>query len=151
MRYPAPGPGFRRVHPGPGRRGSPPAVAGAPSLDLHRSRPEVPERTPPGGEGSPPKPEGLVNDERTDRILRRLRSVEGHVRGIERMVEDGAYCVDVVNQIRAVQRALEKVSTAMLDRHLHTCVTPAVRGDDDEARERVLDELLAVFQAAGRG
>lgn len=92
-----------------------------------------------------------MSDQRTDQIVRRLRSVEGHIRGIERMVEEDAYCVDVVNQIHAVQRALKKVSTAVLDRHLHTCVTHAVRGDDDGAKERVLDELLEVFEATGKG
>lgn len=91
-----------------------------------------------------------MNDERTSDIVRRLKSVEGHVRGIERMVEEGAYCVDVVNQITAVQRALKKVSGLVLDRHLHTCVTHAVRGSDDAAKDRVLKELLDVFEATGR-
>lgn len=89
-------------------------------------------------------------DERTTDIVRRLKSVEGHVRGIERMVDEGAYCVDVVNQIVAVQRALRKVSGLVLDRHLHSCVTHAIQGSDDEAKERVLGELLEVFEATGR-
>jgi len=91
-----------------------------------------------------------MSDPRTDDILRRLKSVEGHIRGVERMVEDGAYCVDVVNQILAVQRALKKVSGLVLDRHLHSCVTRAIRGDDAEAKERVLGELMEVFQASGK-
>lgn len=91
-----------------------------------------------------------MSDEHTDGIVRRLKSVEGHIRGIERMVEEDAYCVDVVNQIHAVQRALRKVSAAVLDRHLHTCVTHAVQGDDPAAKERVLGELLEVFQASGK-
>ena len=89
-------------------------------------------------------------DKSTKDITRRLKSVEGHVRGIERMVDEGAYCVDVVNQIVAVQRALKKVSTLVLDRHLHSCVTRAIQGDDSESRERVLDELLEVFEANGK-
>ena len=91
-----------------------------------------------------------MTDERTTEISRRLKSVEGHVRGIERMVVEDAYCIDVVNQILAVQRALKKVSTLVLDRHLHACVTSAVRGDDDTEKDRVLDELLEVFQATGK-
>ena len=91
-----------------------------------------------------------MSDDRSMDIVRRLKSVEGHVRGIERMVEDGAYCVDVVNQIVAVQRALKKVSGLVLDRHLHTCVTHAIRGTDDQAKERVLGELLDVFEATGK-
>ena len=91
-----------------------------------------------------------MTDERTAGIVRRLKSAEGHIRGIERMVEENAYCVDVVNQIHAVQRALKKVSAAVLDRHLHTCVTHAVRDGDDADKERVLGELLEVFEASGR-
>jgi len=91
-----------------------------------------------------------MSDERTTDIVRRLKSVEGHVRGIERMVSDDAYCVDVVNQIVAVQRALKKVSALVLDRHLHSCVTHAIRGSDDEAKDRILAELLDVFEATGK-
>ena len=90
----------------------------------------------------------------TDRkhdIVRRLRSVEGHVRGVERMVEEDAYCVDVVNQILAVQKALKKVSALVLDQHLHSCVTHAIQGSDPAAKERVLGELLEVFEATGKG
>lgn len=86
-----------------------------------------------------------------DDVVRRLKSVEGHVRGVQRMVEEGAYCIDVVNQILAVQRALKKVSGLVLDDHLHSCVSDAVQGDDPEARERVLTELMEVFQASGKG
>lgn len=91
-----------------------------------------------------------MTDERTRDIVQRLKSVEGHIRGIERMVEDDAYCVDVVNQILAVQRALKKVSGLVLDRHLHSCVTHAIQGDDAQAKERVLSELLDVFEATGK-
>jgi CsoR family transcriptional regulator, copper-sensing transcriptional repressor len=83
-------------------------------------------------------------------VLRRLKSVEGHVRGVQRMVEDDAYCIDVVNQIVAIQRALKKVSALVLDGHLHSCVTEAVRGTDVENRERVLSELMQVFEATGK-
>jgi DNA-binding FrmR family transcriptional regulator len=91
-----------------------------------------------------------VADERTRDIVQRLKSVEGHIRGIERMVEDEAYCVDVVNQILAVQRALKKVSGLVLDRHLHSCVTHAIQSDDVQAKEKVLGELLEVFEATGK-
>ena len=91
-----------------------------------------------------------MGDDRSKDIVRRLKSVEGHVRGIERMVEENAYCVDVVNQILAVQRALRKVSGLVLDRHLHSCVTHAIQGDDKGAKERVLEELLEVFEAQGK-
>lgn len=83
-------------------------------------------------------------------VVRRLKSVEGHVRGVQRMVDEGAYCVDIVNQIVAIQRALKRVSAMVLDDHLHSCVTDAMRGPDGEARERVLGELMQVFEATGK-
>jgi DNA-binding FrmR family transcriptional regulator len=81
------------------------------------------------------------------RIVQRLKSVEGHIRGVQKMVEEDAYCMDIVNQIQAVQAALNKVSSLILDRHLHTCVTTAIRGDDADERERVINEVLSVFNA----
>jgi DNA-binding FrmR family transcriptional regulator len=80
--------------------------------------------------------------------LRRLKSIEGHVRGIERMVEDDVYCIDVIRQIQAVQAALGKVSNLILDNHLNSCLITAVRGDDPEDRERVLKEISEVFAAS---
>jgi len=89
-------------------------------------------------------------EEVTTNILNRLKSIEGHVRGIERMIENEEYCVDVVNQILAVQRALQKVNAMVLDRHLHTCVTTAIRGDNPDERERVIGEIMGVFEATGK-
>jgi len=80
--------------------------------------------------------------------LRRLKSVEGHIRGIERMVEADAYCIDLIRQIQAVQGALNKISTNVLDDHLRTCLTSAVRGDDADERERVLGEIREVYEMA---
>lgn len=91
-----------------------------------------------------------MDEEVTANILNRLKSIEGHVRGVERMVENGEYCVDISNQILAVQRALHKVNAMVLDRHLHTCVTTAIRGDDPDERERVIDEIMGVFVATGK-
>jgi DNA-binding FrmR family transcriptional regulator len=91
-----------------------------------------------------------MSEETTDNILNRLKSIEGHVRGIERMVESGNYCIDIVNQILAVQRALQKVNSMVLDRHLHTCVTTAIRGEDPDQRERIIDEIMGVFDATGK-
>lgn len=84
------------------------------------------------------------------RIVQRLKSVEGHIRGVQKMVEEDTYCIDIVNQIQAVQAALNKVSNLILDRHLHTCVTTAIRGDDADERERVIDEVLSVFNAKAK-
>ena len=82
--------------------------------------------------------------------LRRLKTVEGHIRGIERMVEEDAYCIDVIHQIQAVQAALNKISTQILDNHLNSCLISAVRGDDPDERERVLREITDVFETANK-
>ena len=87
-----------------------------------------------------------MDDEYRQGLVNRLKSIEGHVRGIQRMVDGGAYCVDIINQGLAVQRALDKVNSLILERHLQTCVTTAIRGDDPVERERVIEEILSVFE-----
>jgi DNA-binding FrmR family transcriptional regulator len=77
--------------------------------------------------------------------LRRLKTAEGHIRGIERMVEEEAYCIDILRQLQAVQAALNKISSMILEEHLHSCLITAVRGDDPDERERVLREISEVF------
>ena len=83
-------------------------------------------------------------------LIRRLKSIEGHIRGIQKMVGDDVYCMDIVNQIQAVQAALNKVNSFLLDRHLHTCVTTAIRGEDPDERERVISEVLSVFNTKAK-
>ena len=79
---------------------------------------------------------------------RRLRTIEGHIRGISRMVDEDVYCIDVIRQIQAVQAALNKVSSIILEEHLNSCLITAVRGEDPSERERVLKEIADVFDAA---
>jgi CsoR family transcriptional regulator, copper-sensing transcriptional repressor len=83
-----------------------------------------------------------------EQALQRLKTVEGHLRGIQKMVENETYCVDVLRQIQAVQAALNKVSVMILEEHLHSCVITAVRGEDADERERILKEITGVFEAA---
>lgn len=85
-----------------------------------------------------------------DDTLKRLRNIEGHVRGIVRMVDQDAYCIDVIRQIQAVQAALRKVSGNVLNDHLHSCLITAVRGDNAGDRERVLKEIAEVYDMASK-
>ena len=85
-----------------------------------------------------------------ENALRRLKIVEGHIRGIERMIEEDTYCIDVINQVQAVQAALNKISTMILDEHLNSCLITAVRGENVDERERVLKEIADVFDTATR-
>ena len=89
-----------------------------------------------------------MDDEHRTTLLKRLRSISGHVSGIERMVAEDTYCIDVIKQIQAVQAALNKVNDLILKHHLNTCVIEAVRGDNKKERERVLDEIVSVFEMA---
>jgi CsoR family transcriptional regulator, copper-sensing transcriptional repressor len=86
-----------------------------------------------------------VDDQAKSGVIRRLQSVEGHVRGIQRMMEEDKYCIDVIKQIEAVQAALNKINEMILESHLHTCVTTAIRGNDPERREAVINEILDVI------
>jgi CsoR family transcriptional regulator, copper-sensing transcriptional repressor len=79
-----------------------------------------------------------------DQLQGRLRRIEGQVRGIERMVDEERYCIDVLTQIGAVQAALDKVALGLLDDHAHHCVIGA---EDLIEREAKTDELMA---AVGR-
>ncbi len=78
-------------------------------------------------------------------ILRRLKTIEGHLRGVVRMVEQDEYCIDIIHQIQAVESALNKVSTQILENHLNSCVTTAIQGNNQKERERVLKEITEVF------
>ncbi len=82
-------------------------------------------------------------------LLARLRSVQGHLGGVVQMVEDDGYCIDILRQTKAIHAALSKVENLLLDRHLHHCVTTAVRSERPQERERVLSELLDLFEAKG--
>ena len=84
--------------------------------------------------------------ESKQQLRNRLRSIEGHVRGIERMIDEDAYCVDIIKQALAVQRALETFNSIVLERHLQGCVTTAIRSEDTSERERVISELLQLFE-----
>jgi DNA-binding FrmR family transcriptional regulator len=78
-------------------------------------------------------------------ILQRLASIEGHVRGIRKMIEDDAYCVDVLKQTYAVKRAIDKLEDTMLQGHLTSCVPEGIR---DGREEQVVQELRDLFDLA---
>ena len=81
-------------------------------------------------------------------LLNRLKTVEGHVRGVQRMVAEDVYCIDILKQTQAIQRALDTFNSLLLAEHLNGCVTTAIRGDDPQERERVVHELLQVFETS---
>lgn len=80
----------------------------------------------------------------TDEILSRLRKIEGQVRGIQRMVEQDSYCVDVLTQISAVVSGMEKVGTRLLRSHIRGCVRDALHAG--ESSDEKVDELVRVVE-----
>ena len=87
-----------------------------------------------------------MDDQNKQTVTRRIATAAGHLKGIERMVEEDAYCIDVIRQIQAIEAALNKVSAQILEGHLNSCVTTAIQGNDKKERERVLKEITEVFE-----
>jgi DNA-binding FrmR family transcriptional regulator len=85
-----------------------------------------------------------------DALIRRLHRIEGQVRGIERMVEEDRYCVDVLTQISAVSTALDSLAFVILDDHVNHCVAGALASGDPAAAEEKSKELLAAVHRFSR-
>ena len=79
-----------------------------------------------------------------DDLLRRLRRVEGQVRGLHRMVEEDAYCIDVLTQVSAATKALQSVAVVLLEEHLRHCVSDAVAQGGEEADRLVTEASQAI-------
>ncbi|MGE3961989.1 MAG: metal-sensitive transcriptional regulator [Dehalococcoidia bacterium] len=88
----------------------------------------------------------MDHDSKTD-VLKRLAYVEGHLAAVRRMIEDDTYCVDVLKQMYAVRRGIEKAEAKILDGHLHHCVLDAV---GEGRQEEVFAELLELYEMANR-
>jgi len=75
-----------------------------------------------------------------------LKRIEGQVRGVQRMIEEEKYCVDILTQLSAVRSALARVEDAILEKHFKECVTKAVRGTSRTERQKKLDEVLMILK-----
>ncbi|MBB6453483.1 DNA-binding FrmR family transcriptional regulator [Salirhabdus euzebyi] len=94
-------------------------------------------------ENSGKKPVKSKSHDEKQQIINRLKRIEGQVRGIQKMVEEDRYCVDILVQVSAINAALKKVGFSLLETHSHHCVSSAVKsGNGEEA----IDELMKVFQ-----
>ena len=92
-----------------------------------------------------------MKDQTKADALLRLKSIEGHIKGIQKMVEEDRYCVEILKQTAAVKGAIDRLDQTILANHLDTCVTTAIRDDDPSERERVISELLDLFQGQASG
>jgi DNA-binding FrmR family transcriptional regulator len=82
--------------------------------------------------------------EEKDQVLKRLRRIEGQVRGLQRMVEDDRYCIDILGQVSAATAALQSVALLLLGDHLSHCVSDAVRAGGDEADAKLVEATAAI-------
>jgi DNA-binding FrmR family transcriptional regulator len=83
-------------------------------------------------------------------LRNRALSIQGHIGAVARMIDEDAYCVDIIKQTQAVQKALDRLNALILERHLGTCVTTAIRSNKPKERERVINELLDVFETKAK-
>ncbi len=87
----------------------------------------------------------MMDEETKGKTLGRLRRIEGQVQGIQRMVVEEKYCVDILLQLMAVQGAVEQVQKLVLAQHIESCVSDAIRSGNARDRQKKVDELLDVF------
>lgn len=113
-----------------------------------KTAPEPENTAPKQREGAAPEPEntthphGYIQDK--ERYARRMKRIAGQVRGIERMIDEGKYCIDILTQISALTAALESVGIALLDDHMRHCVSEAVREGGDVAEEKLAELSTAI-------
>ena len=87
-----------------------------------------------------------MHEQRQRDALKRLSYIKGHLDGIQRMIEEDKYCVDILRQTYAVRKALEKLEAVVLEGHLRTCVPEGIKGDREDA---VIQELMQLYNIAG--
>lgn len=86
-------------------------------------------------------------DEEKEKMLKRLKRIEGQVRGIQKMIEENRYCVDILIQISAIESALKQVGFSVTERHMNHCVSDAIKkGEGAES----IDELMKVLRQFGK-
>lgn len=78
-------------------------------------------------------------------VVSRLKRIEGQIRGISRMVEGPEYCIDIIHQVNAARRGLEKVALMVMQQHMRSCMTEAIRKKDDEGKIREFVRTLDQF------
>ncbi len=79
-------------------------------------------------------------------VLKRLNYIDGHLKGIRKMIEEDKYCVDILRQTYAVRKSIEKLEALILENHLHTCVPEGITNGNGDA---VIEELVQLYNLAG--
>jgi DNA-binding FrmR family transcriptional regulator len=87
----------------------------------------------------------MMNQEKKKQAVTRLKRIEGQVRGLQKMVEEDRYCIDILTQTASVVSALRGVEDLVMNQHLNTCVADAMRSDDPAAKQQKIDEVMTVL------
>ncbi len=90
------------------------------------------------------------SSKRRDDKLKRLRRIEGQVRGLQRMIEEDRYCIDILTQMAAVRAALKKVEAMVLEDHATTCISQTMKEGDPEDQRRKMAELIDLLRRYSR-
>jgi len=80
----------------------------------------------------------------------RLSRVEGQIKGVKRMIDDGEYCIDIITQIQAARSALQSVSKLILEKHLKHCVSATIKEHDEASIDQKLEEIMTVIKRMGK-
>ncbi len=91
-----------------------------------------------------------INPSHVDNLVA-LRRIEGQVRGVQRMIEERKYCIDILNQIYAVKGALGRVEESILEKHFRNCVTEAVTNSSEREKQQKMDEIFKLIHQTRRG
>ncbi|HEY5599174.1 MAG TPA: metal-sensitive transcriptional regulator [Candidatus Manganitrophaceae bacterium] len=92
----------------------------------------------------------MIDSETGREVSARLSKIEGQIKGVRRMVEEGRYCVDILHQISAIQAALNRVAQRAMKRHLESCVAEAFQSKDKRERGKKVEELMEMFSRFGK-
>ncbi len=87
----------------------------------------------------------MMNTEQKDKVIARLKRIEGQVRGLQKMIEDNRYCIDILTQTASVVAALHSVEDRVMEQHLHSCVSDAIRSGDPDQKRQKIDEIMTVL------
>lgn len=82
-------------------------------------------------------------------VLKRMNYILGHLEGVKKMIEEDRYCIDILLQNKAVISAIQKVNEIILENHLNTCVTKAIKEESEKERKKKIKELLEIFRQKG--
>lgn len=87
----------------------------------------------------------MMNGEQKKTVISRLKRIEGQIRGIQKMIEADRYCIDILTQTTSVVAALHGVEDLVMEQHLNTCVTDAIRSGNDEEKNHKIEEVMTVL------